>query len=248
MLSHMQFSSSLAARDIAKPEGCQGPARKKLFVPTFVIVVAASISFSIVFHKLPAFPFQFDLAMVHFAIAWFGILAAALMVARDLASTRRFAHLLVAVAVCDALIAIVISAPAMYSDTAMHSSWRNIVNRDHVSNLDMTSGGLNRQLHPPEQLTEGTYVNNRNVPLKTLVLHSYNPFYNRFESSVEQDPLLREFALGKDRIWFSERPLFADVTNDSYSRFAAKTHELGQPIMVLHNPAQMRALVPRTAV
>src|ERR1035438_3579883 len=99
----------------------------------------------------------------------------------------------------------------------------------------------------PEQLTEGTHANNRNVPLKTLVLHSYNPFYNRFESSVEQDPLLREFALGKDRIWFSERPLFADVTNDSYSRFAAKTHELGQPIMVLHNPAQMRALVPRTA-
>jgi hypothetical protein len=96
-------------------------------------------------------------------------------------------------------------------------------------------------------LTEGTHANNRNVPLKTLVLHSYNPLYNRFESSVEQDPLLREFALGKDRIWFSERPLFADVTNDSYSRFAAKTHELGQPIMVLHNPAQMRALVPRTA-
>ena len=238
---------SLAARDIEKPEGCQGPARKKLFVLTFVIVVAAAISFGIVLHKAPALPFQFDLAMVHFAIAWFGILAAALMVARNLASTRRFAHLLVAVAVCDALIAIVISAPAMYSDTAMHSSWRNIVNRDHVSNLDMTAGGLNRQLHPPEQLTEGTYVNNRNVPLKTLVLHSYNPFYNRFESSVEQDPLLREFALGKDRIWFSERPLFADVTNDSYSRFAAKTHELGQPIMVLHNPAQMRALVPRTA-
>jgi Bacterial membrane protein YfhO len=241
--------AALAARDLEHDADEKGRLAKKFLALSAVAATVAVISFSIVVHRFSAPPFRFNLAVVHLLVAWFGVVLCALLLFLRVVTVRRCAQMLVTVAVLDAGLAIVVSAPAMY--TPDFRVWWQVMNKEHVSSLNLTSRGLYRQLHVPSELPWSDYPNNRNVPLKVPVLDSFAPMPNRFElfppanvqaRRLEGDSILPKFALGNDRIWFSEEAAQLAPTDAVYAQFKIALLREQKPPLIVHSPEQMYSM------
>lgn len=228
--------AALAARDVERIAEPAGPETRKFFVLCFVISSAAGVSFLLVCRQAQVLPWRFDLAVVHLAVVWLGMVATALLLVLRLVTIRRCVQLLVVLAVFDGFVSIIIAKPVLY-ESRIVAPWQEM-DRDHIASLDMTSKGFFRRLNPPQ-----AELNDWNIPPKVAVLNSYwPPLRNRFLEKLVIDPTLREFALGQQRLWFSNQAVELPPTDDLYAKFADNVRSRHSPILILHTPEQMKGI------
>lgn len=164
------------------------------------------------------------------AAVWF-----ALWWQRDL-SRRLFLAGLMLIALYDSVTALKFSMPTMYSSASI--SWWHIMASKHVRSLDMIHG-LDRTLYPPDEL--GRYQQNRNIPLRIPTFANITGMLNAYSAAYITDPLLTQIAVGEDRIWFSDQPVWLAPTEKEFSKYLNTSHRLGVPPLVLHTPREMTA-------
>lgn len=246
--------AALAARDFEQDADGRELEAKKFLVLSVIGAIAAFMAFGVLVHRFAEPPFRFHLAVLHLFIAWLGVALCALLLALRVVTLRRCAQMLVAVAVLDAAMAILVSAPLMY--TPGLRVWWQLMNQKHVASLDLTSRGLYRQLHVPEEFPWSGYPNNRNVVVKVPVLDSFAPMSNRFElfpprhvqnRRLNGDPILPSFALGENRIWFSEEAAQLAPTDAAYAQFKDALERDKRPTLIVHTPEQMYSMFDKPA-
>lgn len=153
---------------------------------------------------------------------------------RDISSRLLLAVLLL-IGLYDASSAIKIGKATMYSEATR--DWWNIMVSRHVASLDLTPHGLDRQLYPPDEL--GRYQHDRNVVLKIPTLGNDTGLVNPFFQPYVADPVLYQLALGKQRIWFTDNPIWLPPSDRAFEEYLKVSHTLGLPPVVLHKPADM---------
>ncbi len=232
--------AALAARDLEKAMDPKDTEARDFVMLSIVAASAAAIAFFMVIRRVQVRPWTYDLALIHLWIVWLGVVLAGFLLVLRVASVRRFAQILVVIAVLDASLAILVDRPALYTSATV--GWWKEMDHKHVASLDLTHEGLARQLSSPAEASIAQFPNSRNVPLKIPVLSSYAPLSNRFASSLVQDPVLPEFALGKNRIWFSQHGVRLAPSDFAYDKFSDASHLRRSPVLLLHNPEQMEAL------
>jgi hypothetical protein len=172
---------------------------------------------------------------LHVLVLW--PLAALIGIAALHARFRRFIPAaFVAMALLDATAASYLARSTTYDTGGMRAMW-NRLNRQRNSNLDLTSNGLSRDIRAP--LWTGTYLQNRNVPLRIPTLQNFVALQNRFLVDLRSVPVLQQAAVGSERIWFS--PSAPTVTPDDavFKALAERSQQLGAPVLVLHNRSSM---------
>ncbi|MBV8809372.1 MAG: hypothetical protein JO033_11925 [Acidobacteriaceae bacterium] len=216
--------------------------RKVFFVVSILLALSAATAFAWIVQNTDKVLATQPFAVAQLILIWFGIAGISIGLYRAALSNASAAKLLVIVALVDALMSFRISKPIMYTEATVF--WWHTMNTDHDRRLDLGSQGLNRSFTPPQTLA--TYRTNQNLSLKISVLRSYVTFGNRFDDQFVSDPVLREMALGSHRIWFCTAPVWSPPDNSSFGQFSERVHMLGQPVLVLHSPEQMRSLALRT--
>jgi len=233
--------AGLGASDLETIVGARSRQAGKFLGASIVVGLTAGLFFRVLAHRAPLhlFPDLYRLGKVHLIVVWAAILLTALLLLAFRFQRSRFTQMLLAIAVFDAVMALLISRPVMYS--AGPVKWWRTMDRQHVASLDLTTHGLKRQLHSPEELWEGVPTN-KNVPLKLAVLDSYAPLKNDFQRAFVDDPILQGFALGTGRCWFAERAVELPPTKTVFESFAATARKRGLPDLILHSPAEMEQL------
>jgi hypothetical protein len=182
---------------------------------------------------------------VHLTAVWFGFAALAYAVKEGYLSIPHFLRFAAMLAVFDAGCALHISQSTLYTPGTL--PWWHEMNRQHKSTVAPGSIGLDRLLEPPESL--GAYSNNRNLLLKIPVFDSYLTMWNRFQQAMAADPVLARMAVGPDRLWFSPVAAQRPPNDANFGMYRERVHGLaGEPILIVHSPAQMRALALRVAL
>jgi hypothetical protein len=108
----------------------------------------------------------------------------------------------------------------------------------HVKSLVLTSGGLTRQLYPPDELG-GRYQHSRNVVLKIPVFANDTGMANSFFQPYVADSLLNQLAIRTQRIWFSDQPVWLPPNEASFAAYVKASHTLGVLPLVLHLREEM---------
>ena len=132
----------------------------------------------------------------------------------------------------------------MYTEATR--GWWHAMNTEHVRNLDLTPQGLARSENAPPEVAD-YYPNNRNLPLRVATLDSYITLANRFRKQLINDPVARNMALGKDRIWFSAHPASVKPTDAEFAFFVQQFRSAAAPVLLLHSPEQMDGLAHQQA-
>jgi len=57
---------------------------------------------------------------------------------------------------------------------------------------------------------------------KIPVFNSYNPQVNNFQVEMVKNPVLKNMAIGSNRIWFSTQVAQIPPTTENFSRFAQR--------------------------
>jgi len=230
--------AAYAVRDFDNSWEIQSPTgRRRFFVLSLMIAVAALVSFYLVWHSS-----HLNISVPLYALShlWGGWLAAVLICGlwyRGALSKNVLLCALVLLAVFDAGSALYLSRPTLFSSGAL--SWWQVMNYRHTSNLELQSQGWLRHLHPPGEL--GTYPNDRNVAIKDAELANRSPMKNRFFEHYLDDQVLSSMAIGSNRIWFSDQPAWLPPKEANFTAFAQLVHQLGSPVLVLHTPDEMEA-------
>jgi hypothetical protein len=142
---------------------------------------------------------------------------------------------LLLISMYDATSAIKTSRPTMYSEAS--AGWWDIMTSKHVKSLDLTSHGLGRELYPPEEL--GRYPHDRGVALKIPVFAADAPMVNTFFKAYVADQVLNRIAVGTQRIWFSDHPVWLPLSENAFADYVRVSHAVGLPPLVLHSPEDM---------
>lgn len=238
--------AALTARDWSANDAMSRVERWRFMGLSLLAAISSAAVFVLLSSQVPNPPFEFGLAKVQLGITWAGlVLVGALMVGWRL-TVKQYAQLLVALALVDAAMTLTVSQPVMYSDGTVQ--WWKMMGHKHNPSLDLTSHGLDRQLHVPRMFSGIEYPNNRNVAAKIPVLDSYTPFLNRYEIALDSDPKLTQFALGENRMWFVAKPVAAAPTNATLDRYAAKVRAGTGLVMVVHSPVQMSGIAAKSTL
>ncbi len=232
--------AALAARDMGGIVQSEGAEAERFLVLSFAAAASAGVSFFLIIRQVQVHPWRFNFAVIHLVVVWLGMVIAGLLLVSHLTSIRRFTQVLLALAVLDAILSIVIAKPVLYT-SATASEWHEM-DQGHVTSLDLTSRGFSRELNSPAVDSIAQHLNNSNVPLKVAVLDSYAPLNNRFQSALVADALLRELAVGTNRVWFSGTGMELAPTDNAYEKFRDNAHRRGSSVLILHNPDQMSHL------
>ena len=234
--------AALGAHDLEEDDASRA---RTFLIVSAVAAASAALTFTVLVLHGPELPFDFEPPLIQLALTWFGVLICSALLRLRQTTARGCAQLLVAIAIFDAAITMVIMQPVMYSFSTRN--WWQVMSDGHVSALELMSYGLDRQLHVAHGLETSPYPNNRNLALKIPVLASYTPFLNRFEGALEADPALPTFALGKDRMWFAQDAVQAAPTNEVFGRFVTALRKNHAPTLVVHTPDQMKAFSATTS-
>jgi hypothetical protein len=229
--------SSLAARDLENEGTPKSKLARQLLVSAVVLSVLAAISFGIILHQATVHPFKFHLAIAHLILVWTAILVCAGLLYAGRLSGRSCGQVLLLIASLDALAAIFIAGPVMYSTATV--PWWKVMTQKHVASLELTSQGLERRLHSPDDLAYQGVADNRNLLVKAPDLISYVTLANRFQLVSDMDPHLESFALGKERIWFSDQPVKVPPNDASFAAYKAVMDSSPLPPLIVHTPGQM---------
>lgn len=119
------------------------------------------------------------------------------------------------------------------------------MNAEHNASLDLSGSDLFRSLDPPAPLNNFSttrFPTNRNLPLKLATLENDMTLWNRYYIQIEHDPFLREMALGKNRLWFTDSAVSAPPTDGNFVVFEKRMQQLQKPIVVIHSGPQMEEI------
>ncbi len=172
-----------------------------------------------------------------FLLMWLSMVIVFVLRWRRDISYRLMVAALVVLSIYDATSSLKTGAATMYTPATL--PWWHIMTSRHVKSLDLTPGGLDRELFPPDDL--GRYQHNRNVVLKVPVFANDTGMVNPFFQAYVADPVLNQTAVGTQRIWFSDRPLWLPPNQKTFDEFVRTSHDLGIPPLILHSPQQMLA-------
>ena len=154
---------------------------------------------------------------------------------RDI-SNRLLVLALVFISLYDASSAIKTGKPTLYSE-ASAPMW-NVMVSNHVKSLDLTRNGLNRDWYPPAD-EFGRYQHDRNIVLKLPSFANVTGMVNWFFQPYVSDPALHQLAVGSQRIWFSDAPIWSPPSEEAFAEYVRASHTLGLPPLVLHTPEDM---------
>ncbi|MGB7552983.1 MAG: YfhO family protein [Candidatus Korobacteraceae bacterium] len=222
--------------------------RLRLVICATVLALASGLVFAVVTHLAAVRLPTFNLAVVHGIIGWGSIVALAFLLwTRKLPPSVVFA-LLIAIAVFDGIATLRISRSTTHSPAA-RGFW-HIMNAEHNASLDLSDSDLFRSLDPPAPLnniTPSRYPTNRNLPLKLATLENDITLWNRYYMQIEHDPLLRQMALGDDRIWFTESAVTAPANDGNFVVLEKRMQQLQKPVIVIHSRPAMEEISRRRA-
>ncbi|HEV2116899.1 MAG TPA: hypothetical protein VGR48_12780 [Terriglobales bacterium] len=173
------------------------------------------------------------------ALIWISAFAVVLLCWLVPRARRLLPLMLVLLATGDAFLTIRLARPTMSTSGSTREVWTRI-NAAHDIRLDLTSGGLQRQVAPPAWI--GAFANNENVPLRLATFFNYETMTNRFQVDFLNQPVLLGASTGADRIWFSPIAAQAPPTDKLYAAFVRRSSELGAPVIVVHARAEMPEL------
>ena len=167
-----------------------------------------------------------------FVAVWLSAVITVFLWWRGVITGRLFVAALVLIAICDAGSALSISAPTISSSASL--SWWTAMSSQHVKNLDLTSNGFGRQLFPPDDVGN-FYQHDRNIATKKAVFANDTGMVNQFFQPYVGDPVLNRLAIGSERLWFSDRPVWLSPNEGSFAAYMNVSHALGVPPLVLHS-------------
>jgi Bacterial membrane protein YfhO len=174
-----------------------------------------------------------------FFLVWVSVVLLFLLWWKNDISARLLLVGLISIAIYDATSALKMSAPTMYS--AATAPWWQIMTSRHIQSLDLTPNGLTRVLFPPDEL--GRYQHNRNVVLKIPVFANDTGMVNEFFQPYVADPVLNQLAVGAQRTWFSDDPVWLPHSQKTFGEYVKASHILGIPPLVL----QLSGGMPRAS-
>jgi hypothetical protein len=181
--------------------------------------------------------------------AWLAVLGLAVVVGAwpGSARPRYFPALLLALVAGDAFLTNAVSQKNMVSTVPEDvARWESLDSR-HSKVLDLTNNGLMRELSPcvssdvanarPKSATESATrcPFSDQLITKMPVLESYSTLPNPFLIRMTRHPILKDVAIGSDRIWFSSEALEVPVAEDYFSAFERRAEKLQAPPLVIHS-------------
>lgn len=205
-----------------------------------VTAYTAVVVFAAVAHETDKRPSQYLIAVLHSILVWVGLAVLAIVVQRRVLTRDRMGRWFIAIAVVDAVLSIVISAPILYSSLDV-PTW-HAMNQLHRAELSLPD--MNRVLRPPEIV--GTIHNNDNIPLRVSTVQNYVTMTNRFDEYLASDPAVSSIAMGPHRIWFAPRAVPAAISDPAFALFVAQAHEHHAPVMFVHNANEMQYVTHAT--
>ena len=238
--------AALAARDLFASNVLTRGKQRIFLAITAIATIASLAVFAGTTSTFSTPPFAFHLAVVQLFFTWCGIFIVTFLLLLRVFSLRHALLSLVVISILDAGLTIAVSRPVMYS-SADSESWRHMAHK-HVSDIDQTSRGLYRSLNVPLSISDIPAPNNDNLPPKLLVLHSYEVFFNRFETALESNPASSSFALGNDRMWFAPEAAQLPPSDSVFNVFQSQLRERRSPVLIVHSADEMAALSSKPAM
>ncbi len=174
-------------------------------------------------------------------VAWFGICGIAY-------SANKFSNryqrliipiLFVALAMFDGLCTYRLSEGFVISkDAAIVERWKNL-DEQHSPNLDLTANGLYRADSSCYPVATCIGLSNDQLINKTPVFNTYSTQVNVFHVAMTKDSVLKNMAVGNNRIWFSPEAAQVSLNQDVFNGFAKRADELGRAPLVIHRREDM---------
>jgi len=176
-------------------------------------------------------------AVVHFFLAWGGLLAAAWLWQSPRSTGPRLAASVLAVAaVVDAAGTLRLSRVLMVESGKGRETWDRIA-EERSSSLDLSAVGLLREAEPPAWTFPRP--NRQNEPLKIPVFASYTALTNVFRNRTSEEPLLARTAVGKDRVFFAPSARAVPPSEAAWHDLVNASRASGSAVLFVHPPASM---------
>ncbi len=235
---------ALGAKDLdSRDSKTNNQGRLRLVLSATALAIVSGWIFAVVTHLATSWPTTFNLAIVHGLVTWSAIVTLAFLLWTGKLPLATVCALLVAVAVFDGITTLRISRSTTHSPAA-RGFWHTM-NVEHDPSLDLTAGDLFRDLDPPASLNNispSRFPTNRNLPLKVATIENDIALWNRYYMQIESVPLLRQMALGKDRMWFTDAPAMAPPTDGNFVVYENRVQQLQKAVILIHSGSQMRQI------
>jgi hypothetical protein len=235
---------ALGARDLDQLDAeTSNPRKLRLVISAVVLAIVSGWTFKVVTHLVTYRPPIFKVAIVHEIVTWGSIVALAFLLWTRKLRPATFYALLVAVAIFDGVATLRISQLTTHSP-AMRAFW-HVMNVEHNPSLDLSGNNLFRDIDPPASLNNdppSRFPSNRNLPLKLATTENEIALWNRYYMQIEDDPLLRQMALGNDRMWFTDAAVFAPPTDGNFVVYQKRVQQLQNPVILIHSGPQMEQI------
>lgn len=233
--------AALSTRDleINWQQAAWARAARGLFPMSAIVGVAAVLAYSRMLHSVGQRMGSAPYPLFQLLFTWMAAMLIFFLGGRGVLSRKVWMTAAIALAAFDAGSTLYLSNPTMYSYPSL-TVWQ-AASKLHVSSLNLFPRGWQRSLLPPE--ATGTYLNDRNVAPKVATFCNRTPLKNTYFQHYLDDPMLSRMAIGDQRIWFSEHPVWLSPTDANFAAFAQKVHASG-PILALHSPAEMLGQAP----
>ena len=232
----MALLALFATKDLQDSMNEVSSAIWRRFALTATVVAAGAVAaYALVISSVDHLGNKFARSRLDLCLVWLGAVAVSLAFLFKHRKTS-LPLLLGMLAVMDGLLSFGLGAATIY-DRGVARRWWNTINSSHSSSLDLTAGGLSRDLRPPDWLGSKLQVNNKNIPLRIATFENYAPLGNRFQADFVNNPVMAAASTGSQRIWFSTQVASVRPTDASYAAFAKRSEALGAPILVV-NPRE----------
>ncbi|MGI8654565.1 MAG: hypothetical protein ACR2LC_05060 [Pyrinomonadaceae bacterium] len=174
--------------------------------------------------------FVVKLARVHLFAIWLGICGVAFAGWMLPGNLRRVCVplILLIISTADAFLTNRISIHTMVTVENVQR-WKRL-DEDHVANLDLTRNGLLRNASPCN------FPCNDQLITKIPAFGAYVTANNEYYSQILTNPILKDAAVGTQRIWFSKDIAYISPIENCFTAFAKRTDALGAPPLVVHSP------------
>ncbi len=221
----------LHSEDAVRPEGRRFAARAVALAVLGLVAAVSSWAYLGALGHHPAF------AVVHFFLAWGGLLAAAwLWQSPGADGPRLAAGVLVVAAFVDAAGTLRLSRVLMVESGKGRETWDRI-GEERSSSLDLSAVGLLREAEPPDWTFPRP--NRQNEPLKIPVFASYTALTNVFRGRTSDEPLLARTAVGKGRVWFASSARAVPPSEAAWQDLLHASRAAGSAVLFVHPPDSM---------
>ncbi|HVO60883.1 MAG TPA: hypothetical protein VMT53_08100 [Terriglobales bacterium] len=228
--------AAYATRDLeVEWQGSGSRARITLLAISAIEGLAALLTYTALLRSVKQDATSAHYPLFHLLVSWAGITVISLGGVCGWLSRRTWVNSLIVLAVVDAALALYISSPTMFSFSAV-SEWKAMDVR-HVTNLDLLPNGWERTLLPTPDV--GMSPNNRNVAWKIAGLNNRTPLKNAYFQKYVEVPELSSIAVGSQRVWFSDQPVWLSPSDRNLAEFVKVSRAIGSVPMTLQTPSEM---------